>query len=143
MKNALDLRALWYVPLQVLGRPGAITSSARACLPGCAPKKQVSLVLVFELAEDAQKYYEAYRDAAAREWGGGFILGEHQIHALTPQQVHDTFMIPPKTRQDLMHIPVAVFHEDAEEILDLTRKEGPSKASEAATLKAAMRAQQI
>jgi hypothetical protein len=121
--NLLDAKPKWYVPLQTMGMPGALTTSARAALPASrAPEnlkgtrwESTSTVLVFEDAEDAALYYRVYYDFSLRD---GVMLGEHTVHVLTPKEVRDVFMIPPKRRKDVMLVPVPVFHEDAREFLE-------------------------
>lgn len=140
MNHLLDSRRSWYVPLQVLGKPGAITSSARSALPATAPPEDLcgtayentSTVLVFERVEDAELYYRIYFDHALRD---NVMLQEHVIHQLTPQQVRDTFMIPPKTRRDVMLVPVPVFAEDAQEFLDaFNRSASPHQVGKAVAI---------
>lgn len=140
MNNALHTRPHWFVPMATLTEPGAILSSARGCLPGSATIHGVSLVLVFEDHDDATKYFSAYQEAAARS---GTLIENHQVHKLTPGQVHDVFMTSRRVAVDVVFLPVAVFHEDAEEVIDKTRDSGPSAASEIATVMAALRAKKL
>lgn len=140
MANPLSLRPHWFVPLKTIVLPGALTSSMRSCLPGSAAVRQMAPVLVFEDAIDAQKYHDGFRESAQSE---GVLVEEHEIHKLTWSQASDVFMIAPRHKGDVMFIPVPVFHDDAQEVIDKLRKEGPSAASEVATNKAVQRALQM
>ena len=123
VKNLLSTKPRWYVSLQTFGMAGAITSSARGALPATrAPEElkgtkweSVSTVLVFEDVADCELYYRIYVDHSLRD---GLMLGDHQVHILTPETIGDVFMIQPKTRKDVMLVPIPVFHEDAQEFLD-------------------------
>lgn len=140
MTSPLAILPHWFVPLRTFALPGALTSSFRSCLPGSAAIHQMAPVLVFEDSTDAKNYYEGFREKAQSE---GQIIEDHEIHKLTWRQAGEVFMIPPSSKDDIMFVPVPVFHDDAQEVIDMLRKEGPAPATAVATEKAVQRAKQL